>query len=114
MSKGSISKKENPTPEKGIRKERKKKNNLSLLGLLLAALDGGEWSASRPGRFTSQGKSCGILTPEECSPIHIRMLGVGHSGEGKNSQPLPEIEPCRPSRNLVTILTELPRLGISK
>jgi hypothetical protein len=30
MSKGSISKKENPTPEKGIRKKRKKKISDSL------------------------------------------------------------------------------------
>jgi hypothetical protein len=30
MSKGSISKKENPTPEKGIRKMRKKKKNTNI------------------------------------------------------------------------------------
>jgi len=35
MSKGSISKKENPTPEKGIRKMRKKKKKKTLCPLSL-------------------------------------------------------------------------------
>jgi hypothetical protein len=33
MCKGSISKKENPTPEKGIRKMRKKKKNIHVRSL---------------------------------------------------------------------------------
>jgi hypothetical protein len=53
---------------------------------LTSALDGGEWSASLPGRFTPQGKSL-------CYPLD-RRLGVpqsrsGRHGEENKSQPLP-------------------------
>jgi hypothetical protein len=55
---------------------------------LTSALDGGEWSASRLGRFT----------PRERAPgTHWRLSGPqsrsGRGGEEKNSQPSPEIEP---------------------
>jgi hypothetical protein len=56
---------------------------------LTSALDGGEWSASRPGRFT----------PRESPwcPLDRRLGGPqsrsGRGGEEKNSQPPPRIEP---------------------
>jgi hypothetical protein len=57
---------------------------------LTSALDGGEWSASRPGRFTLQGKS-------PWYPLDRRLGGPqsrsGGGGEEKNSQPPPRIEP---------------------
>jgi hypothetical protein len=57
---------------------------------LTSALDGGEWSASPPGRFTPQGKNLWYSLD--------RRLGgpQSHSergGEEKNSQPPPGIEP---------------------
>jgi hypothetical protein len=55
-----------------------------------SALDGGEWSASRSGRFTPQGKG-------PWYPLDRRLGGSqsrsGHGGEEKNSQSLPGIEP---------------------
>jgi hypothetical protein len=56
---------------------------------LISALNGGEWSASRPGRFTPQGK-----TPQ-CSLD--RRLGepqrrCENGNEEKNSQPSQGIE----------------------
>jgi hypothetical protein len=57
---------------------------------LTSALDGGKWSVSRPGRFTSQGKS-------PWYPLDRRLDGPqsrsGRGGEEKNSQPPPGIEP---------------------
>jgi hypothetical protein len=54
---------------------------------LTSALDGGEWSASRPGRFT----------PRERAPLDRRLGGPqsrsGCGGEEKNSDPPPGIEP---------------------
>jgi hypothetical protein len=52
--------------------------------IVTSAIDGGEWSASRPGRFISQGKS-------PWYPLD-RMVGgpqsrSGRGGEEKNSQP---------------------------
>jgi hypothetical protein len=59
------------------------------------ALDGGEWSASRPRPLYPQGKS--VLYPLD------RRLGgpqsrCGCGGEEKNSQSPPGIEPCNPDR----------------
>jgi hypothetical protein len=60
-----------------------------LQAFLTLALDGGEWSASRPGRFTPRERAPGThwiggwVGPQSHS---------GHSGEEKNSQPLPQIE----------------------
>jgi hypothetical protein len=56
---------------------------------MISALDGGEWSASRSGRF--------ICRKEPLYPLD-RMLGgpqnrSGRDGEEKNSQPLPGLEP---------------------
>jgi hypothetical protein len=62
-----------------------------LHAFLTSTLDGDEWSASRPGRFTP---------PQEKShwyPLDRRVGGPqnrsGRGGEGKNSQPLPVLEP---------------------
>jgi hypothetical protein len=56
---------------------------------LTSALDGGEWSASRPGRFT-QGK-------RPWYPLDRRLGGPQSrpesGGKEKNSQPQPELEP---------------------
>jgi hypothetical protein len=61
--------------------------NVYLYALLTSALDGGEWSSSRPGHFT----------PRERAPLHMRLDGPqsrsGRGGEEKNSQPLPGLEP---------------------
>jgi hypothetical protein len=58
--------------------------------ILTSTLDGGEWSASRPGRFT----------PREIAPnypLDRRPGGPqsrsGRGSEDKNSQPLPGLEP---------------------
>jgi hypothetical protein len=60
-----------------------------LHAFLTSALDGGQWSASRPSRFT----------PREGAPRYPldRRLGgpqsrSGHGGEEKNSQSPPGIE----------------------
>jgi len=56
---------------------------------LISALDGGEWSDSRSGRF--------ILGKSPWYPLDRRLDGPqscsGRGGEEKNSQPQPEIEP---------------------
>jgi hypothetical protein len=60
---------------------------------LTSALDGGEWSASRPGRFAPQGKS-------PWYPLDRRLGGpqsrAGRGGEEKNSRSPPRIEPKNP------------------
>jgi hypothetical protein len=57
---------------------------------LTSALDGGEWSASRPDRFTPQGK-------RPWYPLDRRLGGPqscsGRGREEKNSQPPPGVEP---------------------
>jgi hypothetical protein len=57
---------------------------------LTSALDGGEWSDSRPDRFTPQAKS-------PWCPFDRRLGGPqsrsGRRGEEKKSQPPPGIEP---------------------
>jgi len=51
---------------------------------MTSALDGDEWSVSRPGRFT----------PSESVPsTHWIGNQSGYGGEEKNSQPLPGLEP---------------------
>jgi hypothetical protein len=61
-----------------------------LHAFLTSALDGGEWSASCPGRFTPRKK-------EPLVPIGRRLGGLqsrsGRGGEEKNSQPPAGIEP---------------------
>jgi hypothetical protein len=53
---------------------------------LTSAIDGGEWSALRPGRFTPRKES---LVPKLDGP----QSRSGRGGEKKNSQPPPGIEP---------------------
>jgi hypothetical protein len=64
---------------------------------LTSALDGGERSASRPGRFTPRERP----PPPPASYLSDRRMGgpqsrSGHGVEEKNSQPPPGFEP-RPS-----------------
>jgi hypothetical protein len=71
-----------------------------------SALDGGDWLASRPGRFT----------PRERAP-DSRWIGgwmdprTGLDGEAKRKIPIPyrESYPGRPACSLGTMLTELSR-----
>jgi len=56
----------------------------------LTALDGGEWSASRPGRFTPRVRSPGYTLDRRCGGPQSQS---GHSNEKKNSQPLPGLKP---------------------
>jgi hypothetical protein len=74
---------------------------------LTSALDGGEWSAPRPSRFTSR-----EMNPR--CPLDMRLGGPRSrcecGGEGENSQPLPGIQPLSSdpqARSLVAIPTEL-------
>jgi hypothetical protein len=59
------------------------------------ALDGGEWSASFPGRFTPQGKSTWYPLSRSLGRLQSRS---GPGGEEKNSQPPLGIEPYNPDR----------------
>jgi hypothetical protein len=54
---------------------------------LTSALDGGEWSASRPGRFTPRKRTTD--TRRQGGP----QSRSGRGGEEKNSQPPPGLEP---------------------
>jgi hypothetical protein len=73
------------------------------------ALYVGECSASRFGRFTSWDRFSQY-------PFDRRLGGLqnlsGGGGGRRISLPLRGIEPARPARSLVTILTELPRLPV--
>jgi hypothetical protein len=57
------------------------------LHALIQALDGGEWSASRPSRFTN--KSPWYPLDRRLGGPHSRSL---RGGEEKNSQPLQGLE----------------------
>jgi hypothetical protein len=57
---------------------------------LISALDGGEWLASRPGRFTPREKAPGTHWIGGCVGPRA-VLDIG--GEEKNSEPPPRIEP---------------------
>jgi len=77
---------------------------VQLKTLLTWTLDRGEWSASRPGRFT----------PGETDPgTHLigfwldSRAGLDAMQKRKNPCLCRESNPGRPARNLVTILTEL-------
>jgi hypothetical protein len=67
----------------------------SFYSFLTLALDGGEWSASRPGRALSRGK-------DPRYPLYRSQDGPqsrsGHRGYRKNPLPLPGIEPRSPGR----------------
>jgi hypothetical protein len=54
---------------------------------LTSVLDRGEWSASRPGRFTPRERAPGTHW------IRDWVGGSGYGGEEKNSQPPSGIEP---------------------
>ena len=69
---------------------------------MTAALEGGEWSAARPGR---------TLPPGKTRYPFYRRLGEpqGQSGRAeKKSRPHRDSIPDRPARSSVAILTELP------
>jgi hypothetical protein len=77
---------------------------------LTSALDGGEWSASRPGRFTPGGKSLRY-------PLERRLDGPQswseRYGDERNLLTLPGIKPwslAHPARSLVTTLADISRL----
>ena len=68
---------------------------------MTAALEGGEWSASRPGRTLPPGKTR--------YPLHRRLGGPqGRSGPAENSRPHRVSIPDRPARSSVAIPTEAP------
>jgi len=68
---------------------------------MTAALEGGEWSAARPGRNLLPGKSR--------YPFYRRLGGApGPIWKGEKSLHLRDSIPDRPARSSVTIPTELP------
>jgi hypothetical protein len=72
---------------------------------------GGEWSASRPGRFTSGLRAPG--TPWIIGRVSPR-AGLDAVERSKNPSPCREPKPCCAARSLLTILTEIPRHTIMK
>ena len=68
---------------------------------MTAALEGGEWSAARPGHTLPPGNSRYSL---------YRRLGgpQGPSGQAENSRPHRDSIPDRPARSSVPIPTEVP------
>ena len=67
---------------------------------MTAALEGGEWSAARPGRTLPLGKTR--------YPFYRRPGGPqGRSGRAENLVPPRDSIPDRPARSSVAILTEL-------
>jgi hypothetical protein len=73
---------------------------------LTSTLHVGEWSASRPGRFTPGESPRYPLDGRLCGP----QSRGGCGGEEKNALPSRESNLGRPARSLGTILTELFRL----
>jgi hypothetical protein len=71
---------------------------------LKLALDGGEWSASRPGRFTP-------ATHWIWGWVGAK-TGMDAVAKRKIPNPLRELNPGRPARSLVTIPTELSLLQL--
>jgi len=68
---------------------------------MTAALEGGEWSAARPGRTLPPGKTR--------YPLYRRLGGPqGRSGQAKNLVPTGIRSPDRPDRSSVATPTELP------
>jgi len=61
-----------------------------LHAFLASALDGGEWSASRPGLFTPGEKSLVLVRQGDWVGPQSQ---TGRIGKEENSQPLSEIEP---------------------
>ena len=70
---------------------------------MTAALEGGEWSAARPGRNLPPGKTR--------YPFYRRLGGPqGRSGRAERSRPNRDSIPDRPASSSVAIPTELPGL----
>jgi hypothetical protein len=68
---------------------------------MTAALEGGDWSAARPGRTLPPGKTR--------YPLYRRLGGPqGRSGRAENPAPHWDSIPDRPARSSVAIPTELP------
>jgi hypothetical protein len=67
----------------------------SSYSLSTSVLDGGEWSASRPGCALSPGKEPPVHFVKEAGGPQIR---PGHRGSGKILSPPPGIEARSPSR----------------
>jgi hypothetical protein len=74
---------------------------------LTSALDEGEWSNSRPGRFTPEEKALG--TPSVGGLVRSR-ADLNAVAERKSTCSCPELNPGRLAGGSVTILTELLRL----
>jgi len=72
---------------------------------MTAALEGGEWSAARPGRTLTPGKTR--------YPFYRRLGGPqGRSGREEKSRPHRDSIPDRPARSSVAIPTELPHVCV--
>ena len=68
---------------------------------MTAALEGGEWSAARPGRTLPPGKTR--------YPVYRRLGGPqGRSGRAENLVPTGILSPDHPARSSFAIPTELP------
>jgi len=68
---------------------------------MTAAIEGGEWSAARPGRTLPPGKTR--------YPFYRRLGGPqGRSGRAEKSRPHRDVIPDRPARSSVAIPTEPP------
>jgi hypothetical protein len=75
---------------------------------LTSALDGGEWSDSRPDRFIPGKRTAGIHW------TGVWVSRSGHCGTEKNFLPLPEIEPLSSIQQTVTKSTEPSQLVLNK
>jgi hypothetical protein len=75
-----------------------------LRSFLTSALDGGEWPTSRPGHFTHGERASGY--PLDRGP------GGLQSWSERGDEKYSHLNPGRPARSLVAILTELTRLQI--
>jgi hypothetical protein len=79
--------------------------DMYLQAFLTLALEGNEWSASRPSRFTSGEKAIGTYWMGDWEgPI----AGLDAVAKRKNPCPRPESNPGRPAHSPVT-MNELPR-----
>ena len=68
---------------------------------MTAAIEGGEWSAARPGRTLPSG--------QRPYPFYRRLNGLqGRYGRAEKSRPHWDSIPDRPARSSVAIATELP------
>jgi hypothetical protein len=70
--------------------------------IMTSTLDGGEWSASRPGRFSTDQTGPSIHCMGLCEP----QTRSGHRGEEKITCPCWESNPGRPARSQSLYLTK--------